>query len=105
MTWFRVSMCIENDLILEWGSANDLISVLGSNVTCSLCGGSKLTWVFRVWGPKLTFVCAEVKIDLVFVCGPKITCFKCGDRLSWFLCGWSKLNWYCMRAINHLVVV
>ena len=40
-------------------------------MTCFLFGGSKLT-----------------------VCGPKLTCFKCGDRLPRFLCGWwwSKLT-------------
>ena len=26
-------------------------------------------------------------------CGPKLTCFECDDRLTWFLCGWwSKLT-------------
>ena len=27
-------------------------------------------------------------------CGPKLTRFKCSDRLTWFLCGWwlSKLT-------------
>ena len=42
-------------------------------VTCFLRGGSKLT-----------------------VRGPKLTCFECDDRLTWFLCGWwlSKLNWF-----------
>ena len=34
-----------------------------------------------------------VEIDLVFVCGPKMTCFEYGDRLTWFLCGWSKMTW------------
>ena len=44
---------------------------LGVESDLVLCGGSQLT-----------------------VCGPKLTCFKCDDRLTWFLCGlwWSKLT-------------
>ena len=36
----------------------------------------------------------EVDIDLVFVYGLKMTCFECGDRLTWFLCGWTKWTWF-----------
>ena len=34
----------------------------------------------------------EVEIDYVFVCGTKMTCLWYGDRLTWFLCGWSKMT-------------
>ena len=49
----------------------DLVLMLGSKLTCFVCGGAKLT-----------------------VCGPKLTCFECDDRLTWFLLGrwWSKLT-------------
>ena len=30
---------------------------------------------------------------LDFVCGAKVTCVRCEDRLTWFSCGWSKLTW------------
>ena len=46
----------------------DLISVMGS----------KLTWL--MYGSKLTWFCARAEND----------CFYCGDRLTWFLCRWSK---------------
>ena len=70
-----------------------LFLVRGSKSTSVLCAGRKLlsfnTWieiglVFRV----------GIEIELVFVCGAKMTCFKCGDLLTWFLCGWSKLTWF-----------
>ena len=50
-------------------------------MTYFLSGGSKLT-----------------------VCEPKLTCFKCHDPLTWFLCGWwwSKLTRFWMRAANRL---
>ena len=44
-----------------------------------------------VWVSKLTCFC-EGQFDFAFVCGPKATCFKCHDRLTSFLCGWSKFT-------------
>ena len=65
------SIGVEINLILVWGFEFDLFLVLGSNLTCFLCEGSKLT-----------------------VCGPKLSCFECDDRLTWFMGGWwwSKLT-------------
>ena len=53
------------------GTEFDLILVLGSKVTCFLCGGSTL-----------------------IVCGPKLACLECDDQFTWFLCGrwWSTLT-------------
>ena len=48
---------IETVLALVWGIESNLISV---------------------WESKLTRFRAEVKIDLDFVCGPKMTCFSVG---------------------------
>ena len=42
----------------------DLVLVLGSKVTCFLCGRAKLT-----------------------VCGPKLSYVECDDRLTWFCVG------------------
>ena len=44
--------------------------MLVSKLTCFLVGG----------------------VEIVTVSGPKLACFYCGDRLTWFLCGWSKLT-------------
>ena len=61
---------IEINLIFVWGIEFDLDLMLGSKVTCLLCGGGKLT-----------------------VCGPKLTCFDGDDRLTRLLRGWwSKLT-------------
>ena len=62
-----------------------------------------------------------IEIDLVFVLGSKLTLFLCAGRnymvlmyrskLTWFLCGWSKLTcffidlFFCLRAANGLVFV
>ena len=45
-----------------------------------------------------------MEIDLFLVCGPKMTCFYCGDRLIWFLCGWSKLTWFLYSGRKSLRV-
>ena len=94
---------IEIDLISEWGSnwldfrrwaeinlifvleiELDLVLVLGSKVTCFLCGRSKLT-----------------------VCGLKLTYFESDDRLIWFCVSDGGQNWlgFCMWAVNRLVLV
>ena len=99
----------------------NLNSDLGSKPICFLCGGSKLTWFWCgyrsrlcggrrnlscclvVFGPvNVWFSCMDwnllglsvgIVIDMFLLCGPKLNCFQCGDRLTWFLCGWSKLPW------------
>ena len=75
-------------------------------------GWSKLT-LFS-WAPRkrLGLVCMDrnwlgfsvrIENDLVFVCGAKMTCFQCEDRLTWFWCGWSKLT-FCVLAENNSVL-
>ena len=80
-----LSLCggIEIDLILEWGS-NWFDFSSGVQLTWFLCEGSKLT-----------------------VCGPKLTCFKCDDRLAWFCVGGGGRNWlgFWMSSANRLVLV
>ena len=34
-----------------------------------------------------------------------MTCFEYGGRLTWFLCGWTKIIWFCVRSENDLAVV
>ena len=53
-----------------WGIEFNFVLVLGSNYLF-LCAGSKLV-----------------------AYGPKLTCFWCVDRLTCFLCRWSKLTWF-----------
>ena len=67
-----------------WGIEFNLVSEIGSKVTCFLSGGSKLT-----------------------VCGSKLTCSKCCDRSTWFSCGWwwSKLTRFLDAVANRLVLV
>ena len=57
------------------------------------CAEVKIDLVL-VCGSKLPGFNVWIEIDLVFVCGPKMTRFPCGDRLTWFLYGWSKLTWF-----------
>ena len=61
---------------------NDLVLAYGWKLTCFQCGG---------------------EIDLVFVCGANMTCFQCEDRLTWFLCRWSKLTFF-VGAENDMVL-
>ena len=69
----------------------DLFLVRGSKSTSVLCAGRKLLG-FNLWIQiDLVFI-VGIEIDLVCVCGPKMTSFWCGDRLTYFLCGWSKLT-------------
>ena len=65
----------------------------GSKSTSVLCTGRKLLG-FNLWIEFDLLFSVGIGIDLVFVCGPKMTCFWCGDRLTSFLCGWSKLAWF-----------
>ena len=49
-----------------------------------------LIWLsFSVWIESDMFLCGGSKLT---ACGPKATCFKCHDRLTSFLCGWSKFT-------------
>ena len=52
-------------------------------------------WVGLIfeWGIKFDLVLCRNRNWLGFVCGAKMTCFLCADRLTWFLWGWSKLTW------------
>ena len=91
----------QNWLGFSVGIGIDLFFTRVENWRRFLCAGQKLVGfcvraehdLFYVW----------IEIDLVFVCGPKMTCFFCGDRLAW--CGWSKWAWFCMLVENHLVFV
>ena len=62
-------------MIFVLGIEFSLVLVLGSKVTCSSCGGSKLT-----------------------VYGPKFTCFKCDNQLTCFLCRW----WWWLELTRFL---
>ena len=79
--WFDFSGGVEINLTSVYGIEFDFILVLGSQLTGLLCGVSKLT-----------------------VCGPKLTFFKCGDRLNLFLCVWSNWLGFGMQAANVLVL-
>ena len=66
------------------------VMVRGSKLTCFLCRG-QIGFVFG-WGPKFLGCNVWIEIDMVLVWAQQMTCFQCGDRLTWFLCGWSKLT-------------
>ena len=72
---------VEIDLISFWGIELDFSFVLGSKSTSVLYAGPKI-FDFNLW----------IDIDLGFVCGLKTARFSCGDRLTMFLCWWSKLT-------------
>ena len=57
----------------------DLISLLRSKLTWFLCGGSKLV-LFSMENEIDLALVRRVEVDLVFVCGPKMTCFW--DRMT-----------------------
>ena len=104
---------------------------VGVQIPWFLYGGSKLTWFYcgdQTW----LVLCAGVKINFPFVCGPKTTLFRAGIHwpgfcvggqnwlafsvgdgawlvfsegveLIWCLCGWSKLTWCKFKDRNWLV--
>ena len=61
--WLDFCNGVEMNLISVPGSEFDLVLMLGSKVTCFLCGGSELT-----------------------VCGPTLTFFECDGLFIWCLC-------------------
>ena len=77
------NLWIETKMILAWGS----------KLTSVLCAGRKLLG-FNLWIEIILVFSLGIEIDSVSVRGPKMTCFWCGDRLTSFLCGWSKLTWF-----------
>ena len=82
--WLNFRRWAEINLIFVLEIELDLVLVLGSKVTCFLCGRSKLT-----------------------VCGLKLTYFESDDRLIWFCVSDGGQNWlgFCMWAVNRLVLV
>ena len=103
---------------------NYLVLVCGSKLTWFLCGGIEIELILE-WGSGLTWnyldVCVRDRIwlgfsvgiesDLFFVrgieidvCGPELTCSKCNDRLTWFLCRrwWSKLTRFLDARLKSL---
>ena len=121
-----------NRLDIRAGIEIDLISVIGSILSWFLLWGSKLTLFWcgcRHWflyaGGRNWFCCcvrsdnclvlsmdknlpgfsAGIAVDFVVLCGPKMACICTGDRLTLFLCGWSKLLCFFMPVENHFVIV
>ena len=61
-------------LDIRVGIEIDLISVMGSKLTWFFMCGIEISLVLAS-GSNLTSICAGVKIDCGFVCGPKVAWF------------------------------
>ena len=88
--WIEISLVlcggIEIDLIFEWAS----ISLnCGSGVEINFIVRDRILLGFSVGVESDLFLCGGSQLA---VCGPKLTWFKCNDRLAWFLCEWWRLK-------------
>ena len=86
--WIEINLVlfrrIKIDFTIEWGSNFDLISMLGQN-ELDVCLGDRSSLGFRMGGLNCLVFCLEdrtwfdfsvgIGIDLLHVCGPKITWF------------------------------